>query len=70
MAKKKKTKSPLMVSIATKKPAMKTERQVVEVLQDRFRFAYQSPLMVGRSVEGPDLVLLNDHQLWAEILGR
>jgi len=70
MAKEKKPKTLPMNEPPLTKPAMKTVGQVVEFLQDKFRFAYQRPLMVGGSAEDLDLVLFNDHQMWAAILGR
>jgi len=72
MAKEKMSQTPPMNEPPTvpKKPAMTTVGQVVEFVEERIVFAYQRPDMAGGSAEGLDLVLLNDHQLWAVILGR
>jgi len=49
---------------------MRTVEQVVEFMQDVIAFAYQRPDMVNLSADGLDLVLQNNHHLWAEIVGR
>ena len=49
---------------------MKTNREIVEFIEERIGHIYFRPLMYGGSASGVDLILHYYHELWAEIFDK